>query len=182
MFQLTVRPGLTLGFLEKRHAPQLWELIDRNRARLDPWLPWVPGTQSVADVEHFLDRAAGQHATGDGFHAGILVEGQLAGMVGLHPIDWANRRVEIGYWLDAASEGRRLMLESVTYLVTHCFREYGLTRVEIRCADFNSRSAAVAERLGFHHEGTLRQAEYVNGRYLDLRIYGMLRDDWLHSR
>lgn len=178
MFRLDIRPGLYLGLLEIRHAHLLWGLVDRNRSRLEVWLPWVPKTQGLADIETFLKQATLQHAGGNGFHTGIFVDDRLAGMIGLHVIDWANRRVEIGYWLDGAHEGRGLVAEATAFLTTYCFREYNLERVEIRCGDHNSRSAAVPERLGFKHEGTLRGAELIGDRRLDLRVYGMMREDW----
>jgi ribosomal-protein-serine acetyltransferase len=178
VFRLAIRPGLHLGLLELRHAPLLWALVERNRARLELWLPWVPKTQGVADVEGFLRQAAQQYVDGNGFHAGIFLDDELVGMIGLHPIDWQIRKVELGYWLDAAAEGRGLIADAVTFLTGYCFTEYQLERVEIRCADPNLRSAAVPERLGFRHEATLRGAELIGTRRLDLRIYGILRPDW----
>jgi ribosomal-protein-serine acetyltransferase len=40
------------------------------------------------------------------------------------------------------------------------------------------RSRAIPERLGFVHEGTLREAERIGERWLDLAVYGMLASDW----
>jgi ribosomal-protein-serine acetyltransferase len=40
------------------------------------------------------------------------------------------------------------------------------------------KSCAVPKRLGFVREGTAREAEWVNDRYLDLVIWGMLVQDW----
>jgi ribosomal-protein-serine acetyltransferase len=42
----------------------------------------------------------------------------------------------------------------------------------------NRRSRAIPERLGFRQEGTLRQAELVDARYLDSVMYSMLAADW----
>jgi ribosomal-protein-alanine N-acetyltransferase len=38
------------------------------------------------------------------------------------------------------------------------------------------------ETLGFVHEGTQRQAKFVDGEYVDLRVYGLLVDEWRETR
>ena len=70
------------------------------------------------------------------------------------------------------------MTDACRAVLTHLFRELELHRVEIRCATGNARSAAIAKRLGFTLDGTLREAQLVGGRYHDLLVYGMLRQDW----
>ena len=109
---------------------------------------------------------------------GIFADGALAGAVGMHKIDAANRSTAIGYWLDCRMQGRGMMTSACRVVVTHAFREHRLHRVEIRCGTENVRSAAVARRLGFVEEGVLRDAEWVNDRFLDLVIWGMLSQDW----
>jgi RimJ/RimL family protein N-acetyltransferase len=42
----------------------------------------------------------------------------------------------------------------------------------------NVRSRALAERLGFRHEGTLRQALRLGDGYHDDALYAMLAEDW----
>ncbi|XLM21603.1 GNAT family N-acetyltransferase, partial [Chromobacterium piscinae] len=56
--------------------------------------------------------------------------------------------------------------------------ELGLHRLELGCAPENLRSCRVAERLGFRLEGELRDAQYLNGRYWNMRCYGLLADEW----
>jgi ribosomal-protein-serine acetyltransferase len=66
----------------------------------------------------------------------------------------------------------------VRLLVGHALSVWQLNRVEVRAAVENRRSRAIPERLGFRQEGTLRQAELVDGRYLDSVMYSMLAADW----
>ena len=53
-----------------------------------------------------------------------------------------------------------------------------LNRIEIRAAVGNARSRAIPERLGFREEGTLREAELVDGAALDIVVYSMLASQW----
>jgi len=69
------------------------------------------------------------------------------------------------------------MTRAVRVLTEHALFAWELNRIEIRAAVENSRSRAIPERLGFHPEGTLREAERVGGRYLDLALYAMLATD-----
>jgi ribosomal-protein-serine acetyltransferase len=178
MFSASLRDGFELRLLEERHAGMLFAAVEREREHLRPWLPWVEATHSEEDTLSFIRSVLAQFAENRGFAAGIWTGTRLVGTIGVHRIDWLNRRVEIGYWLGREYEGRGIMTDACRAVVTHLFQELELHRVEIRCAVENARSAAIAKRLGFALEGTLREAQLAGGRYRDLLVYGMLRQDW----
>ena len=159
---------------EESDADELYALTDRNRAHLEPWLPWVPATRSASDSLEFI-RMARRLLDGDeGMHLALVDDGAIVGTVGFHRFDWANRATSIGYWLAADHEGRGLMTEAVRTLVEYAFEIRSLHRIEIAAAVDNARSRAIPERLGFQEEGIRREAERVGGRYLDLVVYGLL--------
>ncbi len=60
--------------------------------------------------------------------------------------------------------------------------DLGLHRVTIECGTGNHKSCAIPERLGFVREGLIRQGEWVNDRWVDLVVWGMLEDDWRARR
>lgn len=178
MFCLTVDDEIKLCLREERHAEEIFELVDKDRAYLREWLPWVDATQSVEDDRTFIKGTLEQFVNNRGFQVGIIYQDQFAGMIGFHAIDWANKAVDIGYWLGTDFQGKGIITRACRYLVDYAFTEYGLNRVQIRCAVENHRSRAVPERLGFKQEGVIRQGEWVNDRYLDLVVYGMLAEEW----
>src|SRR5581483_4259141 len=104
--------------------------------------------------------------------------GDIAGAIGLHTIDALNRATSIGYWLDEARSGRGIMTRACRAVITCAFRDYGLHRVEIRCATGNFRSCAIPRRLGFVEEGVLRQAGFLRDRWVDLRVFSALEQEW----
>ncbi|MCX8660413.1 hypothetical protein J3T98_05565 [Gilliamella sp. B2772] len=49
-----------------------------------------------------------------------------------------------------------------------------MKRFVIKCSVTNLKSNQVAKRCGFDYEGTLKQAEYLNGTYYDQNIYSLI--------
>lgn len=177
MFSLRVREGLEIALLEEHHAAEILRAVEADRAYLCQWLPWAESTQSEADVREFIRKSLEQFARHDGFHAAIRLDGQYAGGIGVHFLDWRNRKTEIGYWLRSGLQGRGIMTDVCRRLVRYLFADLNLHRVELRCGVGNQRSAGVAERAGFRREGLLREAQWVSGTAIDLYLYGLLRTD-----
>lgn len=178
MFRLRVNDSVEMRLLEPSHAEPLFCAIDQNRANLRQWLPWVDGSRSAEDTAKHIGEVLAMHGRGEALNAGIWIGGELAGAIGLHKIDRANRLTSIGYWLDSVFQGRGVMTNCCRAMVSLGFREFELNRMEIRCATENKRSCAIPERLGFTREGVLRDAEWVYDRFVDLAIYGMLEREW----
>ena len=178
MFRAPVRADVDLRLLEERHAATVFALVDRERQYLREWLPWVDATQSEDDVSTFIRSELEKFASNNGFAAGIWRQGQFAGVIGTHKIDWMNRKVEFGYWLGRSYQGTGLMTDACRAVVTHLLIEMNLNRAEIHCAVDNTKSCAIPRRLGFTLEGQIREGELLNGRYHDLLLFGMLQRDW----
>jgi ribosomal-protein-serine acetyltransferase len=167
-----------LRLYEERHAQEVAELVDQNRAYLRQWLPWLDNSRTVEDSKAFIRHSLQQFANNEGFQAGIWYKGKLVGGIGYHAINWANRKVEIGYWLAEAYQGKGLMTKACRTLVTYAFNELGLNKVEIHCATGNIRSCAIPKRLGFTEEGILRDAGWLYDHFEDLVVYGLLAREW----
>lgn len=178
MFRLDIRNGVCLKLLEERHAAAIFEVVNRDRAHLRKWLPWVDNTRQADDALKFVKTTLAQFANNEGLTAGIWRGKEYAGTIGTHKIDWLNRKVEIGYWLAAKFQGRGIVTDTCRLLTNHAFKEWELNRVEIHCAPGNQKSCAVPTRLGFQLEGVLRKAQLVGGKYLDTNVYAMLAHDW----
>jgi ribosomal-protein-serine acetyltransferase len=178
MFQKAIRDGVYLQVLEERHAPEVFAVVDRERNYLREWLPWVDMSIEVEDTLNFIKTSLQQFAGNDGFSAGIWSGDEFIGGIGTHRIDWLYRRVEIGYWIAQKYQGRGIVTDACRAVIDHAFDEWKLNRVEIHCATGNAKSCAIPKRLGFQLEGLLREAQLLNGEYLDINVYGMLARDW----
>ncbi|KQX46857.1 GNAT family N-acetyltransferase [Paenibacillus sp. Root444D2] len=167
-----------LKLLEQDDSEKLFALTDDSRGYLRKWLPWVDGTLSVEYTKSFIQFCQNQHASNNGFNAGIWFKGEIVGCIGYHSIDWANNKTSIGYWLGEKFQGNGIITKSCKRLVDYSFNELGLNRVEIRCGLNNLKSRAIPEKLGFTNEGRIREAEWLYDHYIDHIVYGMLRSDW----
>jgi ribosomal-protein-serine acetyltransferase len=169
---------LVLRTLEGADAPALFRLIDGDRARLGRWLPWVEETRTEGDTVRFIADAADERRRRRSLVLGIVVDGTLAGTLGLHYLDWFDRSAEIGYWIASDGEGKGYVTRAARALIELAFGAAGLHRLVIRCAIDNDRSRRAAERLGFRAEGLLREAQWVGGRFLDQHLFALLRREF----
>jgi ribosomal-protein-serine acetyltransferase len=161
---------LTLDDLEA-----VWALVDAERERVGEWMPWVELTRTIEDERGWVERVV---ADRDGLEGcGVFVEGAYAGGVALMRDQWGITG-ELGYWLGSAYEGRGLVTRSARVLIDLGFGELGLHRIVIRAGVGNTRSRAVAERLGFTLEGRAREEGRGSGGFYDIVVYGLLDREW----
>jgi len=177
MFTYKINEETELRLLEKRHAEALFQLVDQSRLHLREWLFWVDYNKAVKNSEEFIDVTLKQFVTNNGFQAGIWYKGELAGIIGLHGINWTNKSTSIGYWLGEGFQGKGLMTNACEAVIDYCFSELKLIRIEIRAATENHKSQAIPERLGFQKEGCLKSAEWLYDKYVDHYVYGLIKED-----
>jgi ribosomal-protein-serine acetyltransferase len=176
--EIPITAGARLRPLDEADAEELHALIEANRGLLSRWLPWAAG-QTFEDTVEFLRRTRAQLARNDGVQAAIVLgEGSIAGVIGHHAVNWPHRSTSLGYWLGERYQGKGTMTAAAQALVDHAIDVWDLNRVEIRAAVDNAPSRAIPERLGFFEEGTLRQAEFVDGRHHDTVVYSTLAGEW----
>jgi RimJ/RimL family protein N-acetyltransferase len=79
--------------------------------------------------------------------------------------------------------GRGLGTEATRLIIDYAFATVGVHRIELQVYDFNPRARHVYERVGFVHEGTMREALRGDGQWIDCHLMGMLASDWdrLHA-
>ncbi len=159
-------------------AEEMFSVVDGDRERLRRFLPWVDSLRGVEDERKYLEMTDREWAKSSLFDFGMhRRDGAYLGNIGVHSIAWPHGRCELGYWIAGQFEGQGYVTEAVAALEKACF-ELGFFRVEIRCSSLNERSAAVPKRLGYRHEGTLRQeAVDHRGQRRDTFIFAKLRGE-----
>ena len=174
VFTLAVDSVIELRQLERGEAAMLFALTEKNCTYLRRWLPWLDDTYSVDDSRAFIESGHERYANRESMELGVWHRSSLVGMVAFNQFAWGSRGGELGYWLDAEAQGSGLMTRACRALMAHGFSELDLHRVEIRCAVNNLKSRAIPERLGFRHEGRLREVEWLYDHFVDQIVYGLL--------
>ena len=145
------------------HAP--WAKPPATKARYDAW------------VERFAPR--GDAPT----HAGYLLlrneDHALLGVFNFSEIvRGAFQSAYLGYMGFLPHAGKGYMTEGMALALDIAFRKLGLHRVEVNIQPTNARSLALAQRIGFAHEGFSRRYVKIAGRWRDHERYAMLAEDW----
>lgn len=177
-FVRQLEDDLRLAEVQPGDAPALFAAVERNRAHLRRWLPWLDANRTPEDTRRWLRECAEVREANGSFQALLWHDGEVAGACGYHRIDWNHRKTALGYWLDQRREGRGWVTRSVVALLDHAFGEMALRRVEIYAATGNARSQAVPGRLGLRREGVLRDAENLYGHYHDLVLFAVTAPEW----
>lgn len=175
-------PDLRLVLAEPRYAQNLFALVDKNRAYLRQWLPWLDYNQSSDDSHNFLSNCQANYAARTQLNTLMFLGDELVGTTGFNSINTVNHCAEIGYWLGEDYTGQGLMTAATAKVIEIGFENFDLNRQVIRAMTGNHPSRAIAQRLGFTHEGTQREAAHHYGEYFDLECYSLLKSEWLDAQ
>ena len=127
--------------------------------------PGRGATRARARRRRVLDRRAGHRRAG-------------RATVALWGIDAHNRMAHIGIELRPAFRGRGLGVDAVRVVCRYGFALRGLHRLQLETLADNHAMIAVAEKLGFTREGATRGSSWVNGRFMDDVIFGLLAEEF----
>lgn len=152
--------------------------IDRDPAtwRLVSDRPYVPTT---------VDEALKKYDEGERFRPrdgavpfAIEVDGELVGDIVLWGIDEFNRRAHLGMALVADARGRGYGTDAIRVLLRYAFQDRGLNRVQLEALATNAPGLAAYRRAGFVQEGVNRQDAWIDGRFVDQVVMGVLAQEW----
>src|SRR3989338_4226935 len=82
-FSIPVRRSVELRFIQSEEAGALYALVDKNRAYLEKWLPWVPEQKGQADSLENIRKRIERAQAGEMLDLGIYRDGELIGSIGL---------------------------------------------------------------------------------------------------
>ena len=109
---------------------------------------------------------------------GICIKdtGEMIGNGGFHNWDKRHRSAELGYWILPEFHKMGYASEAINAMVNHAFRQMKIHRVEAIVESENVASGNLLLKNGFQLEGTRRECEWVNNKFIDLQIFAKLSD------
>ena len=174
MSRAAAPPRIQLGPIQRRDAATLFRWINdpelvRFNAVYQPThetthREWMAGVARSRDRVVFAIRMArGKRLIG------------VCQLTNINPVSrQAELQIRIG---DDRARGRGLGLEAVRALLAFGFDDLNLHRISLQVFATNRRAVTTYERAGFTHEGTLRDAAFISGRFVDVLVMSVLESE-----
>ena len=177
--RLVLRPARTSDVGELRRA------LRANSEHLRPWsVAPAPGDDpaSLASVSRALLRYRREWKRGQAFVLFVSRrddERHVVGRVSLGGIlRGAFQNAYLGYWIDAAHQGKGLMTEAVRAATTFAFGAAALHRVQAAVMPSNKASLRVLEKAGYRREGAAARYLCIAGAWEDHLLFAVTAEEW----
>ncbi|KFA82427.1 50S ribosomal protein L7/L12-serine acetyltransferase [Enterobacter sp. EGD-HP1] len=171
---IPVSQHIELRSVEERYTADLHNLVVKNRAFLQTAFDWAQHVGSEEDTRRNVQSNQMLHQRGYAKMFLIFKDDALVGVLSFNTIEPTNKAAYIGYWLDEDHQGQGILSRSLQAFMRYYVVRGEVRRFVIKCRVANLQSNNVAVRNGFTLEGCLREAEYLNGRFDDVNIYGKI--------
>ena len=161
-----------------------------GRADLDAYRRWLDDSAVTeflemgarpardADCEAFW-RLAGESEDAIVFAIVERKGGKVVGTCGLYLMQWICRRAQFNILIGEPSAwDKGYGSEAARLILDYAFAKLNLNSVQLGVNAENARAVRSYEKVGFVHEGVRRQFIYRNGRYYDMVMMSVLRDNY----
>jgi RimJ/RimL family protein N-acetyltransferase len=151
-------------------------------------LPFIQAYRNHPEVRRLLGRDRPQNADEldsdfEGYMSSavnlvVCRDEEPVGFVAL--FDWAESsgRVRIGYWIAPDHQGNGYASEATELAIDYAFEDRRCHKIVASAQARNDASRGLLESLGFTQEGRLRDHVFLDGKYVDRIMYGLLDSEW----
>ena len=168
---------LTLGAFVPGDAPELRRLAGAREIadttvsiphpyELDHALAWI-GHQRREEVRGRTTN----------FAIRLVASSALIGCAGLRDIDHEHMQAELGFWIGLEWWGKGYAREAAGAVISFGFEQLSLNRIYAHHMARNPAAGKVLLHAGMQREGVMRERVKKWGRYEDVVIYAVLRED-----
>lgn len=172
--QVTLRP------FQFADLGALCTAVQESLADLKPWMGWARDGYSEKDAHEFIAIVRSRWNDGGlyGFAITDTESGTLLGACNLSQLHPQYRFCNLGYWVRSSQRGKGIAGKAARLAARFAFEKAGLIRVEIVVATENTASLRVAEKIGAHREGVLRNRIIVGKKTYDAVMFSLIPEDF----
>ncbi|MBS3136867.1 GNAT family N-acetyltransferase [Candidatus Woesearchaeota archaeon] len=144
----------------------------------------VPRDYSIKKAREHITKENKKVKQGKALHLAITlkenkkINKQMIGIISLNSINKQHKRAAIGYWLGKQYRNKGYIKEACKVLLSFCFNQLKLNRIQFSCSTENKASQKVIESLNAVFEGIQRQKTYKDCRFHDKRVYAILKEEY----
>ncbi|MES9823758.1 MAG: GNAT family N-acetyltransferase [Candidatus Thiodiazotropha endolucinida] len=171
-------PRLRLRPVELTDAPSIQKAASAREiadTMISLQHPYPPGEAERYVTRQHAEREAGRSVT---FTIEFKAEGLFCGLVELRDIEREHSQGELSFWLAVEAWGQHYMSEVIQAVVQYGFVDLGLNRLYAFHMLRNPASGRVLVKNGFKQEGLLRQRVRKWGRFEDVALWAIIRQEW----
>lgn len=161
-------------------AEETYRAVRESLPELKPWMSFAYDGYSLNDSKEFIriTRARWQENTLFAFAITEKKTGLVLGGCSLSHIHPVYHLCNLGYWVRSSRHGEGIAGRAAKLAACYAFEKIGLVRVEIVIASENKASIRVAEKVGAHYEGILRNRMVVGRDIYDAHMYSLVPQDF----
>jgi len=169
-------------------APDRVRLVALKEADAEPMFQWINDRELVLHSAPFKPVSETQHRAWfkqvqqreDVAIFGIRLRGsdRLIGYCQLREIDPVHRSAELQIRLGAKDAwGKGYGTDAVNRLLGFAFKDKNLHRVYLHVLSSNTAAVRIYRKAGFTREALMKEAAYIDGRYVDVLLIAALNPD-----
>jgi RimJ/RimL family protein N-acetyltransferase len=162
--------------VEEKDLPLIHDLFNDPRVQRTLGITWL---QPHAGTREWWEGSRGNPNTAP--FAIETIAGEAVGVCSLEDIHAASRSAVLGIWIGSSHWDRGYGTDAVRTLCRFGFAEMNLQRIGLAVYDVNPRGLRVYEKVGFKAEGRRRKGMFLDGRYVDVVVMGLLAEELIED-
>lgn len=136
--------------------------------------------RTLQDTHAFIQFAFKQYEE-NGVGPWAIVWKEKNQVIGTIDLVWNKKHysAELAYAISREFWRQGLGTEAVKKIINFGFKEMELERIQARCVPDNIASYRLMETVGMTYEGTLRKSMFRKGKQEDIKMYSILRNEYV---
>ncbi|AZR73371.1 hypothetical protein BBF96_08235 [Anoxybacter fermentans] len=120
---------------------------------------------------------------GDYHFTSLVIEnlktGEHMGHIGFNEVSWKDRKATVGLFLGKEYWGKGYGTDALMSMCHYGFTQLNFQRIQLQVFAFNRRAIRCYEKCGFIVEVVEKNANYINGEYVDNIVMGVLVEEFM---